>query len=309
MATSEALVPRRRGGLSRRRAITFYLLISPWLLGFILFTAGPMLFSFWISFQDYAIVNPPIWIGLQNYATLLEDPLVGVSLYNTLYYTILAVPLAMTTAMVLAMLLNQRFRGIALYRTIFYLPTIVPVVASTILWMWIYQPEWGLLNTALKMLGIPGPGWLNSEAWSKPALVLMAVWGSGGTMIIYLAGLQGVPEQLYEAASIDGATTWQRFWNVTIPMMTPTIFFTLVLGIIGSFQVFTVAFIATNGGPLDSTLFYMLYLFRNAFFFAKMGYASAMAWVLLVILLGLTAIQFAIAPRWVYYEGERRDTR
>jgi multiple sugar transport system permease protein len=305
MASSTTLTkskPGNRSGLARQRTLSFYLFIAPWLLGFVIFTAGPILAALAFSFTNYDIVTPPQFVGLGNYRRLWQDPLFGISLYNTLYYVWFAVPLGLITSLLLAVLLNQKVRGTSLYRTLFYLPSIVPTVANSLLWLWLLNPQWGLINSILRLVGIDGPLWLASANWSKPALILMSVWGSGATMVIFLAGLQGIPEQLYEAAAIDGANRWQSFWRITLPLMTPTIFFNLVLGIIGSFQVFTQAYIMTNGGPLDSTLFYMLYLFRQAFSYLQLGYASAMAWILFLIISGLTYIQFKLAPRWVHYE-------
>lgn len=298
---------RPPASLRRREARTFYLFLSPWAVGFLLFGVGPILASLALSFTDYNIVGVPIFTGFTNYANLLRtDQLFLVTLGNTLFFTAFAVPGQIVVAFALALLLNSRVRGIAIYRTFFYLPSIVPAVASAVLWVWILEPQWGLLNSLLQFLGIPGPPWLASETWSKPSLILMSLWSSGGAMIIFLAGLQGVPQHLHEAAMIDGAGRWPRFWHVTVPMMTPTIFFVMVLGVIGSFQVFTAAYIMTGGGPSNSTLFYMLYLYQQAFNFLNMGYASAMAWLLLLIILLLTVAQLWLAPRWVYYEGEVR---
>jgi multiple sugar transport system permease protein len=298
---------RWRNTLRGREGITFYLFVAPWLIGFLIFTIGPVIASFVLSLADYSIVTPPLFKGFDNYRDLfLEDRLFGRSLYNTIYYVVLFVPLQITLSLGLALLLNQKVKGLAIYRTLFYIPSIVPIVANSILWIWILQPQWGLLNFLLSLVGIKGPLWLSSVAWAKPSLIMMSLWGSGGAMIIFLAGLQGVPQHLYEAAEIDGANRWHKFWNITIPLLTPTIFFVLILGVIGSFQVFTQAYIMTGGGPADATLFYMFYLYRRAFVFYNMGYASAMAWILFLIIFVLTVIQFVTASRWVYYEGERR---
>ena len=295
-------------GIRAREARAFYLCIAPWALGFLVFTAGPILASVYFSFTSYDIVSTPAFVGLQNFRELFSDPLFYKSLGNTFYFVALLVPLTMILSFALALLLNQKVRLLPLYRTVYYLPSIVPFVASAILWMWLLQPQFGLVNGGLKAIGIRPPTWLASEIWSKPALVLMMLWGSGGTMLIYLAGLQGVPQSLLEAAEIDGAGTLSRFLHVTLPMMTPTIFFTLTMGIINTFQVFSTVYVMTSGmgGPLDSTLVYLLYLFRQAFVFFRMGYASAMALILFLIVLVVTIIQFALAPIWVYYELERR---
>ena len=298
---------KRRLSNAAREALSCYLFILPWGIGFLAFVLGPVVASFVLSFMDYSVVTPPRFAGLDNYYELfVDDDRFGMSMFNTIYYVVFFVPLHMIVALGLALLLNQKVRGMPVYRTLYYVPSIVPVVAGAILWVWILQPEWGLINSLLRSVGMEGPLWLASLTWSKPALILMALWGSGAAMIICLAGLQGVPQHLYEAAEIDGANRWQRFWNVTMPLLTPTIFFILILGIIGSFQVFTTAYVMTGGGPAESTLFYMLYLYRRAFVYMNMGYASAMAWILFVAILVLTIIQFGMANQWVYYEVERR---
>ncbi|MFN8469380.1 MAG: sugar ABC transporter permease [Caldilineaceae bacterium] len=295
--------------LRGREALTFYLFITPWLVGFVLFTVGPIIASMGLSFTDYDIMLPPALIGLGNYQEIFGDPLFYTSLYNTFYIVFLAVPLSMIAAFGLAMLLNQKVGMMAGYRTAYFIPSIVPAVASAALWLYLLQPQWGLVNGFLEAIGIPGPGWLSSEVWSKPAIILILVWAAGGTMIIYLAGLQDVPVSLYEAAEIDGANDWAKFRHVTLPLMTPVIFFTLILGIIGTFQIFSQIFVLTDGmgGPQNSTLVYVMYLYRNAFNFFRMGYASAMAWILFVLIVVLTWAQFKWASRWVYYESESAD--
>lgn len=287
--------------LKKQEIFAFYTFISPWLIGFILFTCGPIIASLYFSLTNYTVLSAPEFIGFGNYSSLFKDPLFWTSLYNTMYYAIFFIPIGILMAFGLSILLNQNVKGLAIYRTVYYLPSIVPAVANAILWIWLLNPQWGLINTLLKLIGIEGPGWLTSEQWAKPGLILMSLWGVGSWIIIYLAGLQGIPEQLYEAAEVDGATKLQRFFYITIPLMTPSIFFTLVTGLIGAFQVFTSAYIMTNGGPVNSTLFYALYLFRNAFNYLKMGYASSMAWILFLIVLVLTLIQFKLANRWVFY--------
>ncbi|AEE97711.1 carbohydrate ABC transporter permease [Mahella australiensis] len=286
---------------NRRTGIMF---ILPWLIGFAIFSIYPIITSFYYSFTEYNILKPPQWIGLGNYIQLLnDDPLFWKSLYNTLYYAVFSLPLGMVVSLVLAMLLNTKIKGLAIYRTIFYMPTIVPAVASSILWMWLLDPQMGIINAALSYIGIKGPAWLVDPAWAKPALILMSLWGVGGSMVIYLAGLQDVPEELYESAELDGATWWPKIWHITLPMISPTIFFNLIMGLIGSFQYFTQAYIMTGGGPMDSTLFYSLHLFNNAFRYYHMGYASAMAWILFIIILAATLLVFKTSARWVYYGG------
>ncbi len=276
----------------------------PWLIGFIAFTGGPLLFSIVISFCKFDILNPAVFTGLKNYIFMVNgDELFWKSLYNTLFMVI-GIPLGMAVSLGLALLLNLKIRGIAVWRTLFYLPSIVPAVASSILWIWIFNPQSGLLNAMLNGLGIQGPQWLQDEATSKWALIIMGLWGAGGGMIIWLAGIKGISQSYYEAASIDGANAWQRFVYITIPMLTPYIFFNLVMGLIGTFQIFTQAFIMTSGGPVNSTLFFAYHLFNNAFRYMHMGYAAAMAWFLFIIVIGLTVFQMKLSQRWVHYEED-----
>lgn len=286
-----------------RRHLRGYLFAAPWLIGFLLFTAGPMLASFYLSFTRYDVTSEMTWIGLRNYLKLPGDSLILKSLYNTAYYSFLAVPLGIILALFFALLLNQELPGMRVMRTIYYLPSVTSGVAVSLLWLWVLDPQFGIVNTLLRAVGLPGPPWLQSPAWAKPALILMSTWSVGTTTLIFLAGLQGVPRHLYDAASVDGANFWQRFRYVTVPMLTPTIFFNLVMGIIGSFQVFTQAYVMTQGGPNNSTLFYMIYLYNQAFTYVRMGYASAMAWLLFAIILALTLLVLRSSPLWVYYEG------
>lgn len=279
-----------------------YLFISPWLLGFVIFTAFPFVASIYLSFCRYDVVSPPVWVGLANYDELLRnDPRFWKSLWNTLYYAAVAVPLGIVTGFSLALLLNLEVRGVSVYRTIFYLPAIVPAVASSVVWMWILNPQIGLVNGVLRLFGIVGPAWLQDQNWAMRSLVLMSLWGAGNSIITYLAGLKDVPISLYEAAVVDGAGAWQRTWHITVPMLTPVIFFNLIMGIIGAFQYFTQAYIMTQGGPADSTLFYALYLFYRAWNYMDMGYASAMAWVLFVVIAVVTALVFKTHRKWVHY--------
>ena len=287
---------------AQREAAEGFLFILPWLLGFLIFQLGPIVASIFFSFTDYNIATYR-WIGLANYQRLFfEDELFRQSLWNTFYYTMASVPLGLAAALFIALLLNQKIPGISVFRTMYYLPSITPVVAMSVLWLWLFNPLYGLLNSLLNRVGIHGPGWLVDPRWSKPAFILMSIWGIGGAMVIFLAGLQGVPKELHEAAKIDGANRWHAFWRVTFPLIGPVLFFNLIIGMIGAFQIFTQAFIITGGGPLNSTLFYVLHLFREAFRNFRMGYASAMAWVLFLIVLVLTAIQFRFVGRHIYYE-------
>lgn len=293
-----------RGAMHRREAIEGWLFAAPWIIGFLAFTAGPMIASAVFTFTDWNLLQPPRWIGLSNFRTLAEDPLVWRSLWVTSAYALTSVPLTMIFALGIAMLLNTNVRGLRLYRTIYYLPSVLSGVAVALLWRWLYSPDFGLINMALASIGINGPAWLADDTWALPALIGMSLWHVGGGVIIYLAGLQGIPTELHEAAQIDGAGWWARFRNVTLPMISPVLFFQLVTGLVAAVQVFTPALVMTNGGPRDATLFYMLYLYRNAFQFFKMGYASVLAWVLFFFILALTLIIFRSSALWVHYAGE-----
>ena len=300
--------PRRRARLTvRRETLTFYLLISPWLIGLLSFTLIPIIASLGFSFTRWDMLSPPEPIGLRNYARMLDDRLFWQSLSVTLRYTLMYVPSELIGGLLLALLMNQvSTRGIRIFRTIYYMPSVLSGVAFVVVWMWLFHPEAGLINATLAMVGIRGPRWLVDPNTALTALWIMSLWGLGRTAVIYLAGLRGIPRELYEAAAIDGAGVWQAFLHVTLPMLTPTIFFNLVLSVIATFQTFTSAFVATNGGPLDSTLFFVLYLYRKAFQEFQMGYASALAWVLFLIILALTLVIVRSGRWWVYYEGEQR---
>jgi len=281
--------------------------ISPWLIGFLFFTLGPMLTSLWLSFNKYDLVKAE-FVGVENYRRILQtDPLFWKSLSNTVLYAVFTVPLGIVGSLALALLLNQKVRGIPLFRTFFYLPSLVPAVAGALVWSWVFNADNGVLNQALGFFGFPHIQWLQEERDTLTAFILMSLWGVGGQrMIIFLAGLQGIADSYYEAARIDGATTTQQFRHVTLPLLSPVMFFNLVLGGIGAFQVFTSAYIMTGGGPNNASLFYALYLFRNAFEYFKMGKASALAWLLFLIILALTLIQFAQGRKWVFYESEAK---
>jgi len=293
---------RRRSGLAREEMRDAYLMVAIWLVGFFIFTVGPIIASMWLSLTKWDLISAAQWIGITNFRTMLKDDLIWTSLWNTFYYTLILVPLSTVGALGLALAMNLRLRGMRFYRTVYYLPSITPVVATTLLWLMIFQPEYGIANYVLQKLGIPKQLWLLSPEQAKPVLILMALWGVGGGMPIFLAGLQAIPREFYEAAEIDGSNYWNSFLYVTLPLLTPVIFFSVVTGIIGTFQVFANAYVATNGGPGNDTLFYVLLLYRNAFQYFKMGYASAMAWVLFIFVLIFTIIQFRFARRWVHYE-------
>ncbi|MGI6567036.1 MAG: carbohydrate ABC transporter permease [Limnochordia bacterium] len=283
------------------------LMALPAILGFLLWNLLPMVASLVISFTEWSVVSRPRLVGFANFGRMFtQDPLFWKSLYVTAYYTFLSVPAVIVSAFLVATLLNQEVKGLAVFRTIFYLPSVVPAVANAVLWLWLFNPDFGLLNTLLGSIGIRKSLWIYDEATVLPSLALMSVWGMGNTMIIFLAGLQGVPRQLYEAAEIDGANFIQRWLYVTLPMVSSVIFFNLVMGLIGTFQVFSQAYVMTDGGPNNGSLFMVYYLFRNAFQYGRMGYACAIAWTLFVIVLAFTVIVFKTSPAWVYYEGERR---
>jgi multiple sugar transport system permease protein len=301
--------PTRRGWLGsplqRREAIEGYLWISPWIIGFLVFALGPIIASAYLSFTEYKIAGTPEWIGFENYRqAFFVDKQFWPSLGRTAYYSIAVVVLGVSLSLIAAILLNQNMKGRAFYRALYYLPSLTPVVALAILWRWLLQPQVGLVNTMLYQVGIEGPGWLTDRDWAIPALIMVALWASigGGRMIIFLAGLQGVPKELYESAEIDGANAIQRFFRITLPLISPVIFFNLILGVIGSFSVFSVAYIATEGGPNYATWFYMLHLYYNAFSYFQMGYASALAWIFFVLIFILSFIQIKLSNRWVYYE-------
>ena len=306
MTAPEAAGRPIRGGIRRGRLKYYawgYLFVSPWIIGVSIFTAYPLVYSAYLSFTKYDLLTTPKLIGVQNYATMIQDEVFYTALGNTAYYTFVAVPAQLGLALFLAILLNQKVPLINVFRTAFYLPTVTPTVASVVLFMYLYNPDFGVFNQIIGWVGFERIKWFDDPTWAKPALVIMSLWTVGGQMVIFLAGLQSVPASLMEAASIDGAGPMSRLRHVTLPMITPVIFFNLVLGIIGSFQVFTVAFIATGGGPVESTLFYVLWMYNHAFLYLNMGYAAAVGWVLLVIILLFTLINFVVARRWVYYEG------
>jgi len=301
-----------QGWRQRRRSLLWsetrdaYLFILPWVIGFIFFTVGPMLASLYISFTRWEIVTPSEWVGLTQYVRLIQDDRFYLSLYNTAYYVFLGVPLHLFLALLAALAMNINLAGVRIFRTLYYVPSITPVVANSILWLWIFHPQWGLANAFLQLLGLEGLYWLQDPRLSKPSFIIMSFWSIGGQMIILLAALKGISPTYYEAAEIDGAGLLRQFRHITLPLLTPALFFNLILAIIGAFQVFTQAFIMTQGGPSYSTLFYVLYLYRMAFENFRMGYASAMAWILFVIILLFTLIQFRFSNLWVFYEGELR---
>jgi len=290
---------------TRREAVLFYVFVGPALLGLLIFTLGPMVASFYFSFCDYEIVRAPEWVGLANYHKMFfVDKLPLKSLGVTAYYSFVGVPIRLVAQFLVALLLNRALFGRSLFRTVLYLPSIVSGVALSLLWVWLLNPEFGLVNYLLwEVFGIQGPRWLSSPDWVIPALIVMSMWGIGGGIVICLAGLQGISEELYEAAELDGASGLQKMLRITVPHMTPVLFFNLIMGIIGSFQVFTQGYVMTGGGHSNASLFYVLYLYWNAFNYFRMGYASALAWVLFAIILAMTGLIFRSSSAWVYYEG------
>ena len=295
----------RRRKISRRIAMNNlqgWLFAAPWIVGFLLFTLYPICMSIYYSLTEYDVLRPPWFVGMLNYRDLYKDILFWRSLNNTMFHVVFSVPLGMVVGLGIAMLLDKDIKSIAVYRTLFYLPSIVPMVANSILWLWIFNPQYGILSNLVISLGGKAPGWLSDPRWAKPSIVMMSMWNAGSGMIIYLAGLKNIPRVYYEAAELDGASAIRQFFSVTLPMLSPTLFFQLIMGLIYGFQIFTQAFVMTNGGPNDATLYYVYYLYNNAFRFWKMGYASALAWILFMIIMLLTGLNFLISKYWVNYD-------
>ena len=293
----------------RREALAGWAFASPWVLGLVLFNVYPFIYSFVLSLTNFRIGYPQAWIGLGNYVEMFTDDRVfGKAFGNTAYFVALGVPLGLVASLLLALLINQKLRGIPLFRTMVFVPSIVAGVAVALLWMWILDPNIGLVNFLLRKIGISSPPlWLQDETWSKPALILMTLTGAGGaTMVIFLAGLQNIPTELYDAAKIDGANAVRQFFFVTIPMLSPVILFNTITGIIGAFQVFTLAYVATDGqgGPNNSTMFYALYLYNISFWWGRMALGAAMAWFMFVVIMLFTLLQLGLSRRWVFYAGE-----
>lgn len=288
-----------------REALHAYVFMLPAILGLLLFTLGPVVASLFLSFTEYNILTAPTWVGLANYTEMFQDRLFWQSLRVSAIYSIVSVPLGLALALGLAVLLNHKMRGTMLFRSIYYLPTVISGVGVAMLWRWLFNSEFGLINVMLDNIGIDGPNWLLDSKWALTALIITSLWGIGGTTLIFLAGLQGVPQELYEAAEIDGANRWGQFRNITLPLISNVTFFNLVLGIIGALQVFTDAFVITRGGPNHATLFLSVYLYQHAFLYLNMGYAAALAWVMFLIVMVLTMMVFRSSPLWVYYESER----
>jgi multiple sugar transport system permease protein len=309
---AQAALPGRKpmSRMRRKEAIAGLVFVLPWIISLLVFTAYPVLASFYYSFTQYSIVQAPKWVGLENYVTMFTaDPAFPISVYNSAYYAFLAVPLGLMSSLGLALLLNMRVRFIGGYRTLFYLASLTPPVAATIIFVIMFQPQGGLINAMLSFFGIKGPAWFSDPNWSKPGLIILSLWGVGASSLIFLAGLKDIPYELIEAASIDGANGWTRFWKITIPLLTPIILYNLVTGIIASFQVFTSAMVigGTTGRPQESLLMYFVHLYRNAFRYFNMGYASALAVVLFIFVLIITVLIFRSTNRWVFYESEQKE--
>jgi multiple sugar transport system permease protein len=304
-ATSGGIARRRWSPMARRNLVNGLLFASPWIVGLGLFWVYPILASLYYSFTEFNAIQAPKWVGLQNFVALFADDLFWTAAYNTLWFAVVSIPLAIITAFGLALLLNMDIHGRIVYRTIYFLPTLVPSVALALVWIYLFNPATGLVNVPFDWIGVKGPCWNACSAWARPTMVLLALWIIGGQVVLYLAGLQDVPQELYDAAAVDGANAWHRFWAVTLPMMTPVIFYHLVTSVIGAFQFFEIPFIMTGGtgAPSNTLLFYSIYLFKNAFAYFKMGYASAMAWIMFVAILTITLIIFRSARHWVYYGG------
>lgn len=292
------------GPLTQRRERWFYLLISPWLVGLIVFQAGPILAAGALSFTEYSLTKGATWVGLDHFATMAGDVLFHKTLRNTAYYALVSVPLGVGVAFALAWLLNQKVPGVNVFRTIFFLPSVVQGVAVIMLWGWIFNPRFGLVNAVLKWFGIQGPAWLQNETWAMPAVILMSLWSIGWMMLVYLAGLQDIPLELYEASELDGASGWQKLRYITLPLISPVTFFLVITNIIGAMQIFAPAYVLTRGGPNNATMTISLLIYFSAFVWNKLGYASALAVVLFVMILLITLFQFGVARQWVYYQTE-----
>jgi multiple sugar transport system permease protein len=302
LAAAPASRPRRLTNAARE-AIWGYVFIAPWIAGFLLFSAGPILATVYLAGTEYNVVEPPRWIGLENFSRLLGDDLYARALAVTLEYSVLRVALIIVVGLGFALLINARLRGIVLFRVALYLPSVIPLVAASVLWLWFLNPQFGFLNPALReLLGMAPPNWLRDPDFALIAIVALSVWQVGHTMMIFLAGLQEIPQELYEAADIDGARPWQRLLRITLPMMTPTIYFNLIVGIISAFQAFAAVWILTRGGPANTTMIYVAYLYRRGVEFLEMGYASAMALILVGIILALTLLVMTTSDRWVSYD-------
>jgi multiple sugar transport system permease protein len=307
VAVQAPAIARPRLSRAMRRNLEGWAFASPWIVGFVLFTVGPMIASAVMAFMKWDLLTSPSFVGLANFdQALFRDPLVWQALKVTTSYAVISVPLNIVLGLGLALMLNSGIRGLRFYRTAYFLPSVLSGVAVALLWRWVFENQFGLANTMLAFFGLRGPNWLGDGSWALPSLIVMNLWALGAGMVIYLAGLQGIPTELYEAAEVDGANWWRRLFSITLPLVTPALFFQLVIGVIQALQVFTQPFVMTGGGPYHSTLFFVLYLYQNAFQFFQMGYASALAWILFFYILVLTVIIFRSGDFWVHYEGQTR---
>ncbi len=298
---------RKLTKLEQKEALEFYLFISPWIIGFLVFFLYPLGSSFYYSFTRYEIGGTPFWIGLENYARMFSDPRYLNAIAVTLKFALISVPGITILALALALILSQKLRGINFFRSVYFMPSVMPMVAVSLTWFYVLRPESGPLAGLLAFFGIEGPRWLGESRWALIALIIINIWlGFGGQMVIFLAGIKGIPQELYEVAEIDGANTWNKLWSVTIPLLTPTIFLNLVLGIIGAMQIFDVPWVMTRGGPEDSTRTYMIHLYNRGWVEIQMGSASAMGWILFLIIMAITLLVIRSSAAWVYYEGERK---
>jgi multiple sugar transport system permease protein len=306
---AQSVATRGRFTHRQREALQGLLFISPWFFGFLIFTAGPLLASLVISFTEWGFVNQPTFVGLDNYAKMLRDPIFGIALRVTLIFTVVSVPLVLLVGLGTALLMTRPLPGMRVFRTIYYLPAVVGGVPMALLWQWVFQPEYGILNRMLNMAGLPGPDWLGDPKIALFAIVVVSAWNFGLPMVVFISGLQNIPPVLYEAANLDGATAWNRLRSVTIPMLSSTILFVLVNQLITAFQVFDVVFVITEGtgSPVRSTLVYLLYFYQNAFRDFEMGYASALVWVLFLVIMAFTLLIFKSSNLWVFYESEAKN--
>lgn len=304
-AATTGVLPQKRARVSEtRRVLQGLLFVSPWLIGFFAFTLYPIVASFYYSLTRYDILRPPKFVGIANYSELfLKDQMFGIVIKNTIYMVVVGVPASLVAAFLLAALLNNRIVFRPVFRTIFFIPSIVPAVATAMVWLWVYNTQYGMVNSFLASQGFKVIPFLSSPTLAKPSLIIIQIWGQGSAIVIFLAALQDVPRALYEAATVDGANAWHRFRHVTIPMCTPSILFVLIMGLIGTFQSFALPWLLTEGGPNNATELYGLYLYRNAFRFFKMGYASSLAWILFLVIVAFTLVIFRTSARWVYYGG------
>jgi multiple sugar transport system permease protein len=288
-----------------REALTGYAFISPWIIGLLAFQLLPLIMVFYFSFTKYSVLQPPEWVGLDNYEKIATgDELFFKSIWNTIYIVLLSVPLRLALGFIIALLLNRKVRGLGIFRTVYYLPMIVPIAATAVLWEWMFQPRYGIINYFITLLGLPSVNWLVTTTWSKPSIVLVSLWRIGEAVILFLAGLQGIPDDLYDAADVDGASPFAKLFKITIPLLTPTILLMIVIEVIHIFQSFVWAFSMTEGGPLNSSLTYVLYIYRKAFVHFQMGYASALSVILFLLVLGLTALIFQSSKGWVHSEAD-----